>query len=357
MQRSAVVASSFLTLVLIGCGSGSASSAFLTSLAQYRAYGDSITYGFTLNDPATQAYPALVAKDEVLSLANNAISGDQACDVATLQIFPAEDSPTLARHLRYTLLIGTNDAFFKGSGPYEAVFKLCHQAAISWLAVPAEYKVLAGAVGMTATGPGEIDTSNHWNSWTTKGQGATVSFAITTSRSGPLYAWPRIDDNNAGTYTYSLDGVILGTSSIQTTPSISTHGGGTNSLGFLRLPSVPAGKHVLTFTQKTAGSSGVSVVGIGTPTGPITDVLPKVLVGTIPFQLPNTDGCDALIGICQRYIQDIESDVNLLSGDGLSVVLFDTRKYMFGTPAEMNDFLHPNVLGQTELSHAVEASW
>jgi len=58
-----------------------------------------------------------------------------------------------------------------------------------------------------------------------------------------------------------------------------------------------------------------------------------------------------------EYIQDIEASVNLFSGDGLDVRLFDTRQYMFGTASEMNDSLHPDALGQVELSHSVEASW
>jgi len=47
------------------------------------------------------------------------------------------------------------------------VFKLCHQAALSWLAVPAENKVLATGSGVTTTGKGAIDSSNNWNAWTT----------------------------------------------------------------------------------------------------------------------------------------------------------------------------------------------
>ena len=57
------------------------------------------------------------------------------------------------------------------------------------------------------------------------------------------------------------------------------------------------------------------------------------------------------------YIDDIVADVNLLAADGLNVRLFDTRAFMFGTPLEMNDPVHPNEYGQFELSHAVEAVW
>jgi hypothetical protein len=184
-----------------------------------------------------------------------------------------------------------------------------------------------------------------------------VSFPITLTTSGPIYAWVRIGDNNPATYTYSLDGVVLGTASTHTNPSISTQNGSSNSLGFLRLPPVSAGTHVVTFTQTSAGVNGVSVVGIGTPAGPTTNTLPTVLMGTVPYQYGNGRCTVADDQPCQEYINDIETDVNILAADGLNVQLFDTRQYMFGTAAEMSDALHPNALGQIELSHSVEALW
>ena len=124
-----------------------------TQDAQYRAYGDSITSGSTLSG-LEKPYPAFVAEDVKVTYANNALPRDQACDVPTRQIFPNQDAPTLASHPVYTLLVGTNDAAIKGAGAYEAVFRLCHQAAISWLAIPGEYKVLAGGSEVTTTGAG-----------------------------------------------------------------------------------------------------------------------------------------------------------------------------------------------------------
>jgi lysophospholipase L1-like esterase len=326
-------------------------------VTQYHAYGDSITYGYNLSDPATQAYPVLVAAYEQVPFENYALSGDQACDMPTRQIFANEDNPVLATHTEYTVLIGTNDVDVKGTGAYESVFILCHKAALSWLAVPVDYKVLATDSGVTTTGAGQIDSTNHWNAWTTAGQGSSVSFPITITTSGPIYAWVRISDNNPATYTYSLDGVVLGTASTQTNPRISTQNGTNNSLGFLRLPPVITGKHVVTFTQTSTDINGVSVVGIGTPSGPTTNTLPTVLAGTIPYQF-NDGQCTASSDEpCLEYIRDIDADVRQFSADGLDVRLFDTRMYMFGTAAEMNDTLHPNALGQIELSHAVEASW
>jgi hypothetical protein len=339
----------------------SGSSSVVVSVAatgtQYKAYGASITAGYTLSDPSTQAYPALVAVFENVPLANRAIVGDQECDVPATQIFPNGDSPTLATHTVSTTLTGTNDVDVEGTGAYEAVYMLCERATISWLGVPLEYKVLANGKNVSTTGSGSLDST--WNAWTTGAQGATVSFTITTASIGPIYAWPLSDDRSSATYTYSLDGTVIGSSNVQTSPLMATQNGTTISLGFIRIPSVSAGTHVITFTQTSIGASGVSVVGVGSPFVSVNNPLPTVLVGTITYQLMGATGgaCTQTDAPCLEYIQDEESDVALLAGDGLDVRIFDTRQYMFGTPSEMNDALHPNAFGQVELSHSVEAVW
>ncbi len=60
---------------------------------------------------------------------------------------------------------------------------------------------------------------------------------------------------------------------------------------------------------------------------------------------------------CLSYIQDIRNDVALLAADGLDVRLFDTRKFMLATSAEMSNSVHPNALGDQKLADAVESVW
>lgn len=330
-----------------------------TPQAQYRAYGDSITQGYTLSDPVREAYPTLVALHELVTFANNARDGDESCDVTAAQMFPNQDSPTLVSHPFYTVLIGTNDADRTTPIPYEPIFALCHQAAISWAAVPLEYKVLANSGQVTTNGPGALESANNWNAWKTGGQGASISFRITTAREGPIYAWPRIDDNSAGNYTYSLDGVVLGSGSMQTTPKLATKNGTTSSLGFLRLARVPAGEHVITFTQTNAGADGFSIVGIASPLKGAADKLPTVLAGVIPLQNHDSQPgrCTPTEPICLAYVQIVTDDAAMFASDGLDVRVFDTRKYMQATSAEMSDQVHPNALGHQELSRSVEAAW
>jgi hypothetical protein len=85
--------------------------------------------------------------------------------------------------------------------------------------------------------------------------------------------------------------------------------------------------------------------------------MPTVLVGTLPYQYGTGQCTVASDEPCLNYTQDVEADINIFLADGLDLRLFDTRKYMFATAAEMDDHYHPNVFGQTELSHAVEAVW
>jgi hypothetical protein len=291
-----------------------------------------------------------VATDRGLSLSNNALNGDQACDLVPRQIFPGWiRSASLS-----SVLAGTNDVDFKGAGPYEAVYTLCLQGALSWLAVPAVSKVLAGGPGVSVTGPGHLDSFGRVQGWTMNGQGASISFTIDTSQRGPVYAWPQIDDANPGTYSYSLDGVLVGAGAMRTFPAIATHNRTSRSLGFIRLPVMEAGRHVVSFTQTGGVDGSVTIFGIGQPAG--SQPLPTVLVGTVPYQLlfRGSGACTLSEEPCQSYNRDLELSADLFAVDGLDVRVFDTRQYMMGNPSEMLDSVHPNAVGQTELSRSVE---
>ena len=319
----------------------------------YHAYGDSITAGYTLSSYA-QAYPSLVGRDGELEVTGYAISGDQACDVPTRQIFAHRDDPSGGRYPLYTLMIGTNDADVKGQGSYEAVFDLCQQASIGWLALPAELKVLATASGVTTTGAGEIESANGWNAWETQALNASVSFPITTTVAGPVYVWSRIVDGDTGGWTVSVDGVAEGGSLTGTAPAIQTQNGTTDSLAFLRIAGIAAGRHTVTFTQ-TTGTGTMRIVAVGAPPAGAR-TLPTVVVGNVPLQeLGSGSVCDRYTSVCAHYNVDVAANVAIFAGDGLDVRFADNHAYMKGSPSEMSDALHPNALGQSELRQAFEA--
>ncbi len=321
----------------------------------YSAYGDSITYGFPLSDPATQTYAALVAQANALPLTNRGVNGDQACDVPTDQIFAHGDSPTLTRAALYTLLISTNDVDVKGTGAYEAIFNACQQAAIAWLALPLEYKVLGSSSAVTTTGAVHVETQNNWNALGLDERNATASFSVVLSATGPVYAWYRISDGNAGTFTYALDGVVQGTARTGTSTSIATQNGRDNSMALVRLTGVSAGRHIVTFTQTSDGAYAVGIIAVGVPPRVTAASMPRVLVGTTPRQLSGSNqACGINDAPCQEYIADITTNVRLIAGDGLDVELFDSRKYMTGTSQDLADAVHPNVLGHLEIAQSLE---
>lgn len=360
MRRAHGIASILLPLLLAGCGQTVSSVLRLSApidrtLTFYHAYGDSITFGYALPHPESQAYPVLIAHLNGLPLTNYAIPGDQACDVSTRQIFSHADSPSLARRGLYTLLISTNDANFRGPGPYENVFNRCHQAAISWLALPVEDKILATSSLVTTTGPVHLETRNNWNAMTTDARGASISFPIQLATARPLYIWYRIMDGYPGTFAYAIDGKQMGSAISITIPAILTSNGSQNSMAMIRIPSVSSGTHTVTFTQTSDGTSAFGIVAIGAPPAVIQPELPIVLVGTTPRELAGgATPCGGNEAICLAYVEDIAANVAIFQGDGLKVRLFDTRKYMSGTAADLIDIVHPNATGHVEIAQAVE---
>jgi len=139
---------------------------------------------------------------------------------------------------------------------------------------------------------------------------------------------------------------------------ICTQNGTTSSLGFIRIPAVPAGPHTVTMTQ-TSGSGTMRIVAIGAPPAPLPAVqpsLPMVVVSDPPLQqLVANDECFIYPANCAAYPPDVQANVAIFAGDGLDVIYAENHTYMFATPAEMSDVLHPNALGHSELRHAFEA--
>ena len=365
LASSTIVLSLFCASILTGCTANLVSIAATpaptpTGQSAYHAYGDSITAGYPVG-PALD-YPTLIGQDRQLTVSDYALSGDMACDVPARQIFLNRDNPTAGSFPLYTLMIGTNDVDLRGANDYLPLFNYCEQASIAWLALPAGLKVLATAPGVVTSGPGSLETAGNWNSWETATLGSSVTFPITLAGRGPIYIWPRIADADAGTFTYAVDGVVAGSFNTAFNLAfnwcICTQNGTTSSLGFIRIPAVPAGPHTVTMTQ-TSGSGTMRIVAIGAPPAPLPAVqpsLPMVVVGDPPLQqLVANDECFIYPANCAAYPPDVQANVAIFAGDGLDVIYAENHTYMFGTPAEMSDVLHPNALGHSELRHAFEA--
>lgn len=321
----------------------------------YTAYGDSITYGYNLADPTTQAYPYLVAKEKGYSLLNLGVPGAQTCDMMPLYVLPAHASIPTSPILT-TILTGTNDIDSDAAGVRGQIFNTCQQATVSWLGLLDSYKVRGNSDRVRSTGATHVETDHGWSAIYTDAPGASVTFPIQHEAEGTVYVWYRLFNDSPGTFSYTLDSSVLGVQKNSFGVPVGRHTG--DSVGLLRIESVPSGSHTVTFTQTSSTGSAVGILAVAAPPQGKTSSLPLVLVGTIPKQQFFTGGGTCAFSVesdaaCLAYTENIKENVRELTADGLNVSLFDTRKYVTGTSFDMIDSLHPNALGQQEIAHAV----
>ena len=324
---------------------------------QYQAFGDSITYGYMLPGVPSR-YVNQFAGAYGFSLSNLGYPGSVACDLLPTQILNNNLGPTQSAAPLSSVMIGTNDVDFHWNQPYLPVFQTCHQAALAWLAVPREYKVLAGDAGATVLSgawtshPGIFDLSTYGTLFNSSGAG-TARFFV-TSAGAPLYLWYLLGDNLSGSFTLAVDGVLTGTTySTQPSNSIgSIIAPNTASIGYalLRIP-VSAGPHTLDVAVQ---SGSVGILGAGTAASPgVASVHPTVLVSDSPNQLASSPAAPA--ASLAQYNQAIQQDIALLAADGLDLRVVPTENFMLGTAAEMADSVHPNALGDMHLTAAFES--
>jgi hypothetical protein len=317
--------------------------------SRYVAFGDSITACCYPSTPAN-LYANRLAADAGVSATVDAHSGDQACDVANTQVFPNE-SPADAKNALYTLMIGTNDANVKGTGAYEAVFNLCHQASISWLGSSSANKYTGASFTAVPSGWTTDTTYAAVTGLKSTSSGAVSNWPV-TSYGGPVAIWYRIVDGNGGSFSYSVDGGTPVAVNAFTSPAIATQNGSTQAVG-VAFATVAAGAHTVSIAVTSASGAGnlVGVLAVGTSPASTQFQGPKVWVGGTPFQ--ENDNLSATTG---EYNADVLANVTLLAGYGFGAQFVDVRKYLFGTPVEMYDTLHPNDLGHQHLEEAFESA-
>lgn len=323
----------------------------------YQALGDSITYGVGLADPSTH-YPNLFAANYGFTLANYGYSGSVACDILPFQILTNGVGPTQSTAPLSSLLIGTNDVDYHPPQPYLPIFTTCHEAALTWLAIPREYKVLPGDPAATVlsgtwtSNPGTFDLTTYATLFNSSSSG-TARFSV-TSAGAPLYLWYLMGDNLSGSFALTLDGIPTGTvySTHPATPIASIIAVNSSSIGYalLRLP-VSAGPHTLDISVQ---SGTVGILGAATAPSPgLSSVHPTVLVGDVPNQLPPNP--QASPSVIAQYTQSIQQEIALLHSDGLDLRSVPTQQFLLGTSAEMSDTVHPNALGDVHLATAFES--
>ena len=319
------------------------------SVPVYQAFGDGITSGQTVLQ--AQSYASLFASMDGFSATNFGAPNSIACDILPFSILANGLGPTQTSAPLSSLMAGSTDMDSYGSA-YLPVFTACDQAALAWLAVPREYKVLPRDPGATVTSGSWTVDPNTGDLRNATGAG-TLSFDITLD-GGPLYLWYLLADALPGSFTLTMDGVADSTIySTQPTPAIGSlnHSPG---IGFalLRFP-LSAGPHALAVNVQ---SGTVGILGAATPpSSAAASVHPTVLVSDIPNQLNTAP--TASPNLIAAYTQAIQSSVAQFQADGLDVRLVSTQQIMLGTAAEMNDSIDPGPLGQFHLAQAFESTF
>jgi hypothetical protein len=307
--------------------------------------GDSITFGYgaSLNN---SGYAYLLANDLGSPLTDLGINGLQDCDIADQEAFFQSPGQTGAPF--YIVLAGTNDAWKKGVGSYEAVAGTCYQSMLSWLSIPSTSKVLGQSASNTTTGTWTNDSSYGGSvALASSVSGSTLSIPISTT-GGPIYAWYILNDTYTGTGTYALDSGTATAFSSFTSPAIATYTGGTRGVGFIRFTGVTAGSHTVKFT--TTNNGVVSIIGVGTvpPSGYWLGEPTVYAGGVLKEQNDQNSAATA------EYDSDNSTWASQLFSDGLNIFFVPVRPYVNST-TDMYDQYHPNQTGCQHLANAFHA--
>lgn len=344
---------------IAACLPGQAQSAGSANTPQtfssYIANGDSITYGYPLT---ASRYPSLVASRlGIPSLNVTANVSDQACDVFPRALYVDGITVGGSGGQLLSLMVGTNDVDKKGTGSYEATYRLCHTALLAFLAIPSDSLFRGGNPAVSGAGAwsAAADTDNRaftFGGMYARGAGTLTFSPGTVSVPTPTYILYSIDDAAPATAVFTVTderGTVLGTAGSTPPVSMATANGTTQSLGVLRVVRAPGTSQVVASTS----SGGVSIYGVGSIPKPVVSV---ILSADVPNQLQGRPVATA--AAIAAYNADIAVDEATVRGDGAAVAHVYDDLYMLGTPAEMNngDQLHLSALGDANMASAFVAA-
>lgn len=282
------------------------------------------------------------------------------CDLAWAQIVPNTTSLNLANNPLLAYLPSRNDVLF-GAGSYQnhlSDSQSCQLGAVTLLATPRPYKTYAQSSNCTTTGSGWTNTSDASGLFGKQDStnGDSISCTVTTE-GNPLYLWYKMQGNNGGTFTWTLDSVTTGSVVVQGTNNIGFPVSTSNlSVGAVRIPAGTAGSHTLNLaiTSTTSASNNVAFYGIGTAPGKEYDgSMPYVVLGGA---IPNGPFPDAAAAYNNLY----HTMSFLLQQDGLQISFADVNNYVNGNATEIQGWpSYPSIdaqgVGQLHLADAFEA--
>ncbi|HEV2575910.1 MAG TPA: hypothetical protein VGU25_01755 [Acidobacteriaceae bacterium] len=277
-------------------------------------------------------------------------AGDMAADTARAWVMP-NAVPALGRRQLYTLMVGTNDLLQCG-GQTGCLpnFINAMTAMLSWLALPANDKVLGSSLNVSSAWTPDLNIGVATNT-----AGASLSFPVQQTVDGrTLYIAYRVFDAgkvNGGTATVQVDGKTVATLSTIANAGrfISTPNGTSDTIWAVGIPLGAVGAHTVTITNGSSGGffsfqwAGVSSGQYASTTG-----APRVMVALLPQSTA-------------PYFNTVEVTHNnalnqlatALAADGMWVTVVHCDSVLNIT-TDLVDTVHPNTAGHAKLAAAFE---
>lgn len=308
----------------------------------YFAYGDSITFGVgstAVGGVYVNGYIRTLATYQGRTISIQAVAGSMVYDQSLL-IFAQNVDSTFTS----SMMFGTNDCRVYLDDTYRKdCFTSGYLACMLWMAVPAANKVLPNNAACTyVSGWGTSSFGSIFSRFTT-----TVGATVTVPFSGPVvYLNIMRTDGNVAAGEVRIDGVLRST--------VNFAGPGTGTLlspsptggvgpSAIRIGGLTDGPHSLELKITSVGGGGsATFLGISTP--PPSGSVPRLNVMTI---IRSSDSStDARVA---AYNTLISTNVAILKGDGLDVVLSDTNA-VINPLTDLADTLHPNDQGHNKIA-------
>jgi lysophospholipase L1-like esterase len=308
------------------------------------SWGDSITCGVGSNGTGScstsTSYAGQLATLAGYTLTDHGVAGDQACDLAN-HVFNGTWGTV------NTMMIGINNATYKGVGSPETQYEDCLNAAIGMITTSATLvqgnTCTANVGSWTADSTYSVTTGEKAS---TNGNELTCTISTTT---GPIYAYIAVSDAwTGGVFTYQIDSGASVTVNAFEPTAISTQNGATTGVKLVRLPPPVKGSHNVhfTITSATGAANVVDILGVTTTPANVYYLGPNLTLNTVTFDSQNNNWATYA-----QYAEDVLTVGNQWIADGVDLRLYDARLAMQdNAPSLTYDGLHPSNAGAAAIA-------
>lgn len=309
------------------------------------AYGDSITFGVgSIPDPHSlvyvNGYIRTLATYQGRAVNITAVAGSMVYDQSILIFAQTVDSTFTT-----SMMLGTNDCRVYLDDAYrKSCFASGYLACMLWMAVPAVNKILPDNAACAYTSGWGISSFGSIFSRFTTTVGATVAVQFTGSF---VYLNIMRTDGNTASGEVRIDGALRSVVNFSG-PGIGTilSPSPTGGVGpcAIRIGGLTNGPHSLELKVTSLGPGG-SATFLGIIVPPSSGPVPRLNVMTIIRA--SDSSTDARVA---AYNTLVATNVAILKGDGLDVVLSDTHAVIDPATDLAPDGLHPIQIGHDKLA-------